>query len=243
MTQYDADREATLKRAFDADIGVICVGVDLASSKQAIEMAAHYDNVWASVGLHPNESVDFDTETYRLLALDPKVVAIGEVGLDYYLTTDPSMQKAQKMRFEKQITLAIETKKPLIIHCRSAHKDMIDLLFHPRYKLFSKGVIHSFTGTWNDARHYLELGFYIGLNGIITFTDQYNETISNTPLDRILLETDAPYLSPEPHRGKRNEPSYVTYVANQIAKIKNISVDEVAHFTTENAKRLFAFNQ
>lgn len=243
--QYNEDRKEIMKRASDSGIGIICVGTDLEMSKKAIELAKKYENVWASVGLHPNDNLneEYNQSVYEILAKNKKVVAIGEAGLDYYRTTDQGLKKKQRSRFEKQIQFAVKTQLPLIIHCRDAHDDMIALLSKYGDNLSGPsaraGVIHSFTGTWADARQYLALGFYIGLNGIITFTRQYDETVINTPLEKILAETDAPYLTPEPLRGHRNEPAYVKYVARKIAELRNISFEEVSEITTANAKKLF----
>src|SRR3989338_7902213 len=213
--KFDDDRVEVLQRAKDSGVKMICVGTDYEMSQKAIYLAEKHEGIWASVGLHPNDNLDekYDSNVYEELARHPKVVAIGEIGLDYYRTPDEEQQRIQKARFQEQISLAVRLNKPLIIHCREAHKDMIEILSQ---NPDARGVIHSFTGTREEAQKYLELGFYIGLNGIITFTNQYNETVEDIPLGHILLETDAPYLTPVPHRGKRNEPSYVKYVADKI---------------------------
>ncbi len=261
--QYDTDRDEVIKRALDAGVQMICVGTDLEMSQKVIVIARRYKGVWASVGLHPNDvNSESRITNYESLANDPKVVAIGEVGLDYYRAKEPEKQKLQREVFEEFIDLAVKKNKPLIIHCRGAapnfsdenlsgqaHQDMIEILqtTHPEklrngagYSLQTvSGVIHSFTGTWQEAKQYIDLGFYIGLNGIITFTDQYNETVINVPLDRILLETDAPYLAPVPHRGKRNEPAHIKYVAEKIAELRKISLDEITLKTSQNARNLF----
>ncbi|MEK7194680.1 MAG: TatD family hydrolase [Patescibacteria group bacterium] len=239
--QYDPDRDLMLARARKEEIGIICVGTDWEMSKAAIELAEQNENMWASVGLHPNDNLaeEYDQEMYREMAAHPKVVAIGEVGLDYYRTTEEHHKKKQRERFEKQIELAVETGKPLIIHCRDAHDDMTEILKNNLLRLKSGGVIHSFTGKLSDAKKYIDLGFYIGLNGIITFTRQYDETVMNVPLEKILLETDAPYLTPEPHRGKRNESSFVVFVAEQIARLRGLAPEKVISQTTQNTERLF----
>lgn len=239
--QYDRDREVMLQRALDAGVAMIGVGVDWEASQKEIEIASQHDGMWASVGLHPNDNLgeQYDQDSYEKLASHPKVVAIGEVGLDYYRTTDEEKKKLQCERFERQIELAHQLRKPLIIHCRDAHADMIEILKANSYKLKAGGVIHSFTGTYADAKTYVELGFHIGLNGIITFARDYDDAVTRIPLEYILLETDAPYLTPEPYRGKRNEPAYVTYVAEQIARLRNLPIQEVIEQTTGNAKKLF----
>lgn len=238
LRQYNEDREAVIQRALDAGVGMICVGVDLETSRQAVELTKQYANIWSSVGLHPNDNLDevYDEVPYLELAKRPKVVAIGEIGLDYYRTTDEAKKEFQRERFEKQLALAEQLQKPVIIHCRDAHEDMRKILIaHPNIR----GVIHSFTGTLEDAKWYIEHGFYIGLNGIITFARQYDEIIQAIPLKSILLETDAPFLTPEPYRGKRNESSYLPFVAQKIADIKGESLENVSAVTTENAKLLF----
>lgn len=248
MTQYDNDRDEIIRRAFDAGVSMICVGMDYETSKQAIELAQKNEGIWASVGLHPNDNLNekFDVKHYEDLLKMPRVVAIGEVGLDYYRTTDPKDQDFQKKRFEEQLDLAVRMNIPLILHSRDSgkgsagkvHKDMIEMLldFQPP----KSGVAHSFTGGIDEARKYLDLGFYLGFNGILTFTHQYDEVVRYAPSDRILLETDAPFLSPEPYRGKRNEPAYVIEVAKKVAELKNDSTEKIAEQTTKNCHELFA---
>ncbi len=236
--QYDKDRGEMIKRTLDGGVKMICVGTDLEMSKRAIELAEKFNGIWASVGVHPNDNIEetFDPEIYKKLAEHSKVVALGEIGLDYYRTPEPDKQKKQQERLKKQIALAKEIAKPLIIHCRDAHEEMIDIL---KNNSGLRGVIHSFTGTWKQAQRYIELGFYLGLNGIITFADQYDETVVNAPLDKILVETDAPYLTPAPYRGKRNESLYIVEVVKRMAELRKISVEKVAQATTDNTTRLF----
>lgn len=263
--QYDKDREEVIRRALDGGVypvksdevgsaeqkfdGVkmICVGTDLEMSKKAIELADKYEGVWATVGLHPNDNLneEFDEVAYEELLRQNKVVALGEIGLDYYRTEKPEDQGQQKERFIKQLELAKRVGKPLILHCRDskvgsssrAYPDMIDILKNGYANL--GGVVHSYTGSLDEAKQFLDLGFYLGFNGIITFARQYDEIVRYAPLDRILLETDAPYLTPEPYRGQRNEPAYVVEVAKKIAELKNISMEEVADQTTKNTQKLF----
>lgn len=236
--QYDTDRDEVILRALSSGIGMICVGTDLATSKQAIGLAERYEGLYASVGLHPNDNLDgpYEQDAYLEMARHPKVVAIGEIGLDYFRTTESSRREFQKNRFAQQLEFAQTVGKPAIIHCRDAHEDMIEML--PDYR----GVIHSFTGTAGQARIYGERGYHIGLNGIVTFSDEYEEMIRSIPLDRLLLETDAPYLAPVPYRGKRNEPSFIQAVGNRIATIKEVSADEIFSITTKNAEALFGIN-
>lgn len=239
--QYDADREEVIKRTLAAGCGMICVGTDLEMSKKAIELTEKYDGIWATVGSHPNESGEFKIADYEELAKHPKVVAIGEIGLDYYRTPEKEKQEKQKEAFRQFLELAKKLGKPIIIHCRDAHDDLLAILNSHSLipKLGLRGIIHSFTGTSADATRYLKLGFYIGLNGIITFSDAYDEFIKVLPLNRILIETDAPYLAPAPFRGKRNEPLYIAEVAKKIAKLKGVSYHEVISATFENTKELF----
>src|SRR3989344_2454283 len=247
MAQYDKDREEMLKRAKDAGVFMICVGMDYETSKQGIALAQKYEGMWASVGLHPNDNLNekFQAKEYEELLKMPKVVAIGEIGLDYYRTTELKDQDFQKRRFEEQLDLAVRMDIPVILHSRDSgkgstgkvHKDMVEILLD--FKPAKAGVAHSFTGDINDARKYLDLGFYLGFNGILTFARQYDEVVKYAPLDRILLETDAPFLAPEPYRGKRNEPFYVVEVAKKIAELKNETLEKITDQTTENCKKLF----
>ncbi len=236
-----------IRQALNAGVSMICVGTDLETSQQGIELAQKHDGMWASVGLHPNDNLNekFEPEKYRELLQKEKVVAFGEIGLDYYRTEKPEDQKFQKERFIQQLELAKEMKMPLILHCRDgksgssgrAYPDMIEIL--KKGYTDNGGVVHSFTGSLNEAKQFLDLGFYLGFNGIITFARQYDDIVRETPLERILLETDAPFLTPEPYRGKRNEPAYVVEVAKKIAELKNESYEKVVEQTTNNCRRLF----
>ena len=247
MAQYDKDRDEMIRRAFDAGVSMICVGTDHKTSKQGIELAQKYEIMWATVGLHPNDNLDedFNPLEYEELLKMPKVVAMGEIGLDYYRTAEPKDQKFQKERFEFQLEVARKVKKPVILHCRDskagstgrAYPQMFDIL--KSGYVDNGGVVHSYTGSLDECKKFLELGLYIGFNGIITFARQYDEIVKYASLDRILLETDAPYLTPEPYRGKRNEPAYVIEVAKKVAQLKNEPVEKVIEQTTENCKMLF----
>ena len=246
MVQYNKDREEMIARAKGSGVSMICVGTDLETSKMAIELAQKHEGMWATVGLHPNDNLNekFEPDLYEELLKMSKVVAMGEIGLDYYRTTDLKDQQIQKERFEQQLQLAEKLKLPVILHSRDAgkgstgkvHEDMISVL---KNNFSGIGVAHSFTGSMEDAKKYLELGFYLGFNGILTFARQYDEIVREVPLDRILLETDAPYLTPEPHRGKRNEPAYVIEVAKKLAELKNEPIEKVIEQTTNNCRKLF----
>ncbi len=242
---------------------MICVGTDFEMSEKAVELAKRYDGIWAAIGLHPNDPFgktqgrpeqsrtddnlheEVNLEKYRELLSEKKVIAIGEIGLDYYRTTGEDLIAKQKDRFIKFLELARESGKPLILHCRDAYADMLEMLSSAE-TLFGaaslKGVVHSFTSTWEVAQKFMEQGFLIGLNGIITFTDQHNELIKNIPLDKLLLETDAPYLSPVPHRGKRNESIYLEFIAKKIAELRGETVEKIAEQTSKNTEELFGLN-
>lgn len=243
LSQFDADREEVLERMEAGGFGGVVIGVDFASSREALELAEMHDFLWAAVGLHPHDNVaeEFDMVSYRELAIDPKVVAIGECGLDYFRSGETEEERdAQKHRFESQIALALEVGKPLIIHCRDAHDDMLAILkkhtgTHPELKV----IIHFFTGTAELAQHYLDLGCYLSFPGPITYTDMYDASINVAPLDRILSETDSPFAAPVPFRGKRNEPVYVEEVVKKLAEIKGISVDTMAAQIAENFQKVF----
>ena len=245
---YDQDRDETIKHALKEGVFMICVGTDLKTSEKGIELTRSYEGIWASVGLHPtdiHETYNMKLETWEESLKEDKVVAVGEVGLDYYRVKDNKSRAKQKEVLNRFLELADKYRKPLIFHCRDAHKEMINLLsewcsIHDRdINTNLLGVIHSFTGTLEEAKKYLELGLYLGFNGIITFTNQYNETVRYAPLEKILLETDAPFLTPVPFRGKRNEPLYVKHVAEKIAELKGLSYSQVAEKTFENTKKLF----
>jgi TatD DNase family protein len=242
FADFDDDREEVIGRMQENDIWTICVGSDFESSKKAVEIAERHDEgVYASVGLHPIEvaSQPLGGETAKLkeLAKHPKVVAIGECGLDVFRRKKDDLPR-QKDIFKQQIELAIELDKPLMIHCRDAHGDVLEIL--NSYKCPKlRGDIHFFSGSLEQAEKYFELGFLISFTGVITFARDYDEIIRNAPLDKIMIETDAPFVAPVPYRGKRNEPAYVIEVAKKIAEIRSISEEEAAEAATSNALKLF----
>jgi len=252
--QYDADREEVIKRTLAAGCGMICVGTDLEMSKKAIELAEKYPpspssfgraGVWATVGLHPDAKEVNDSRftiyEHEELARHPKVVAIGEIGLDYYRTPEKEKQERQKEVFQQFLELGRKVNKPVIIHCRDAYNDLISILKSHivNHKSAPWGVVHSFTSNFELAKKFLDLDLCLGLNGIITFSKEYNDMVAEVPLERILIETDAPYLAPVPNRGKRNEPLFVEFIARHIAEIKKVSFEKVASQTTKNAEKLF----
>lgn len=244
MPQFDADRSEVIARMQEKEGGGIIPGVDFLTSKAAIELAEKYDFLWAAVGLHPNDNLneEFNKEKYLELAKNPKVVAIGECGLDYFRSGGtPEEKVAQKKRFEAQIELAIEVKKPLIIHGRNAHEDMLEIL-EKYLKEYSdlKAVIHFATMTGELAEKYLSLGCYLSFPGPITYTDMYDDSIRVTPLERMFSETDSPFAAPVPNRGKRNEPTYVEEIVKKMAQIKGISAESLNEQIVKNAQSVFA---
>lgn len=221
-------------------VSALCVSVNLADFPQVLALAEQYSHIYASVGVHPDyEDVEEPSvERLVLLAQHPKIIAIGETGLDYFrLSGDLEWQRE---RFRTHIRAARECGKPLIIHTRAAAADTLRVMEEERAHEAS-GVLHCFTETWEMAEAALAMGFYISFSGIVTFKNakQLKEVAQRVPLDRILIETDSPYLAPVPYRGKLNQPAYVKHVAEEIALLRGISVDEVAKCTTENFVRLF----
>ncbi|MES2007061.1 MAG: TatD family hydrolase [Patescibacteria group bacterium] len=239
--QYDADRTEVLARMQEKEMGAVLIGTDLKTSRAGIELAEKHDFFWSAVGLHPNDNIEeqFDEVAFEELARHPKVVAIGECGLDYFRsggTTEE--QSAQKIRFLKHIQLAEKVQKPLIIHCRNAHEDMIEIL--SEQKLSVPVIIHFCTVSGEVAQKYLDLGCYLSFPGPITYTDMYDESVRLAPLDKILAETDSPFAAPVPNRGKRNEPAFVEDVVRKIAGLKGVSFDEMAMNTVKNSSSVFS---
>lgn len=232
---------AVLENARAQDVGhLLCVAVNLEDFPAVRALAHAHPHVFASVGVHPNETEGHDPSVEELTALaaDARVVAIGETGLDYYRSTgDLSWQHA---RFRRHIQAAIATAKPLIVHTREAAQDTIDILRDEHAERVG-GVMHCFSEDWAIAKQALALGFYISFSGIVTFksADMLRQVAEKVPADRILIETDAPYLAPVPHRGRTNEPAYVRLVADFLAKLRGVSYDDLAAQTTANFFRLF----
>ncbi len=281
---YKNDVDEVIKRTLENNVWMLNVGSQYTTSKKAVEIAEKYpEGVYAAVGLHPihletglvkikidPEEIEFKTleeefnyEKYKELAKSSRVVAIGEIGLDYYWkpktkTKIQQFKEKQKNVLCQQIELAQELNLPIIFHCRFAHSDLLKILQSqvssknpapsPKragstrsagFKL--QGVIHCFTGTWQEAKQYMELGLYLGFNGLI-FKMNFDEIIKKMPLEKILIETDCPYLTPPQEGEKRNEPVYIKYIAQKIAKIKNLSYQKISEITTENARKLFFEN-
>jgi TatD DNase family protein len=244
-TQFEdfaLDAEEVRQRALENSNWLINVGTDLETSHLAVEVANKYqEGVYAIIGLHPNHSdKEFDFEAYKKLASSEKVLGIGECGLDYYRNSLDTKAQQEK-KFIAQIKLANEIKKPLMLHIRNkpgkaAYFDALEIL--KKYAEV-KGDVHFFAGNWEEAQAFLDFGFTLSFTGVITFTHDYDEVIKKVPLDMIMTETDCPYLTPVPYRGKRNEPFYVREVVKKIAEIKNLPESEVARQIIKNAQRVF----
>lgn len=241
LEQFADDYRETIDRAFTNNVkAIINVGADLKSSKKAIEIAREFEHgIYATVGMHPHDSKEeiFNETDIIELSKNPKVVAVGEIGLDYF---GANIDKpAQLELLNKQIKIAQIVSKPIILHCRDAYDDLISALM--ALPQIPAGVVHCFLGDCAHAQVFLEMGFYLSFTGIITFSKniELQKVIANTPLNKILIETDAPWLAPEPHRGQRNEPAFVIEVAKKIAEIKKISLSMVETQTTKNAVELF----
>lgn len=244
--RYDSDRDAMLGRAQEAGvIRMVTIGCDLATSRAAVALAERYECVHATVGVHPHEVKQIGDGWYddlRRLAKHPKVVAYGEIGLDYHYNYSPP--RLQKERFREQILLARELGLPLVIHTREAQADTITILKEEKAS-DAGGVFHCFSGDAWLAHQALDLGFSLSFSGVITFQNAttLREIVKTVPLDRLLVETDCPYLAPAPHRGKRNEPAYVKLVAQKLAELTradgSLSLEDLGQLTTANARRLF----
>lgn len=253
--RFDNDREEVLRRAQDAGIWrMVTLGVDVSSSQAAVALAHQHAAVYAGVGVHPNDAArawqgETTKQALRRLAGEPKVVAIGEIGLDYYRDTTPRPKQRQVL--QEQLTLAAQVGLPVSLHNRQATEDLLALLRewmselrHQHHPLAERpGVWHAFSGDERDAQRALDLGLFLGIGGPVTFKNapERRRVLAALPLDRLLLETDAPFLAPHPYRGRRNEPAYVPLVAQTIAQVHGRSLEEVAWQTTQNARILFAW--
>lgn len=256
---FDRDREEVIQRARDARVAMINVGTQKDTSASAVALAEQYEGVYAAVGLHPihtsssfhdsdelgaggsppaggftSRGEKFDYDYYKKLALHPKVVAIGECGLDYYRMENG--KERQEANFRKQIELAIEVKKPLMLHIRNAYADVFNIL---RTYKGVRGNLHFFAGTVHDAKKFLDLGYSFSFTGVITFARNYDEVVRYLPLPRIMSETDAPFVAPAPYRGKCNEPAYVVEVVKKIAEIRGGKFEKVRAQLVENARSFF----
>jgi len=264
---FNEDREAVFMHAEEAGVAMINVGTKLSTSREAVEMTEKHPNAWAIIGLHPihtdvsfhdkqeigegsnaftSKGEVFDSSAYRELIRTGKVVGIGECGLDFYRTTTESLEK-QKTAFHSQVQLALEHDLPLMLHVRAskgtmdAYEEVIRILgpYKKDYGAKLRGDVHFFAGTTDVAQKFLDIGFDLSFTGVITFAKEYVELVKFVPLDRMHAETDCPFVTPVPYRGKRNEPAYVIEVVKKIAEIKGITLEEASTQLVANAKRLF----
>jgi len=239
--RFDADRGLVLARAVEAGITqLLQVGCNLAESRAVLALAEATPGIYAAVGVHPHDADTLDAATLAALhqlACHPKVVAWGEIGLDFYYDNSP--REAQLSAFECQMKAVAERDLPVVIHTRDAEPETLEIL--RAHRLSKGGQVHCFTGSRQLAVELLELGYHIGFTGIITFKNaaDLREVVAMMPMDRLLIETDSPYLAPIPHRGKRNEPAYVVHVAEAVAAIKGLSTEQVVRQTSENFHRLY----
>ena len=242
MPQFDGDRDEVIKRTVESGISLIIdVGSDLSGSRTALELARRYDFIYASAGIHPHEVKGVTIETYkeiRELLSDPKVVAVGEIGLDYY--KDYSPRDIQQREFINQIRIAKEFKKPVIVHSRDAREDTLKILKDEKVSEIG-GIMHCFSGDEEMAKICMDMGFYISFAGPVTYpnADKLRKVVKSIPTNRLLTETDCPYLAPQQMRGKRNEPAYVRYVAEKIAEVKGLSLEDIERIIELNVYNLF----
>jgi len=253
---YNDDREEVILRAKEEGVAMNVVGTQKDTSRSAVELAEKYDHVYATIGLHPihtsksyhdekelgeggkeftSRGEVFDISEYEKMGRSPRVIAVGECGLDYF-RLDEKTKEVQSTAFIEQIELANNLEKPLMLHIRNAYEDALEII-HTHAKV--KGDVHFFAGDWNIAKKFLDFGFTLSFTGVLTFTHDYDEVVKNAPLDMLLSETDAPYVTPVPHRGKRNEPMHVVEVVRAIARIKGEDFEKVGAQIAENARRVF----
>jgi len=241
LAEEEGGLDAVIQQAQENNVDhILCISIDTESCHEIISIAERYPHITASVGIHPNvdKAENFSVEELIKLASHNKVIAIGETGLDYFRSEGDL--EWQRDRFRTHITAAKQLKKPLIIHTREARDDTMDILEQENAEE-AGGIIHCFTENWETAKRALDIGFYISLSGIVTFKNakELQEVAKQLPLDRILIETDAPYLAPVPHRGKTNKPAYVKHVAEFLAQLRGDTVENIAAVTSANFRTLF----
>ena len=242
MKQFDSDRDQVIDRAVSADVRhIITVGIDIISSRNAVKLTTRYPSIFATIGIHPHNADNVnknDLEQITLMAQHDKIIAIGEIGLDFF--RNRSTRKNQIEVFTQQLAIAISLNLPVVIHDREAHTETVNILSSfKRNEL--RGVIHCFSGDCKLAKTFINMGYYISIPGTVTFNNasQTQDVVRRVPLNRLLLETDAPFLAPTPYRGKRNEPSYIIHTAQKIAKLRGISFEEISYQTSKNVCQLF----
>jgi len=242
LPQFDHDRNIVIQRAVAVGLThIITVGIDIEDCKKALNLAQEYTMISVAVGIHPHDTKSVNAETYRdlkALAAQASVVAIGEIGLDFYRNLSPPKTQVRCLR--KQLQLARDVSLPVIIHDRDAHREIVEILQQEQAEEIG-GVIHCFSGDWTMAKTCMDLGFYISIPGTVTFKGSgvYQDLVRAIPLQRMLVETDCPFLAPHPCRGKRNEPAHVRFVAEAIARIKGKDIEEIKEHTARNARELF----
>lgn len=242
--KFDSDREELLASLPKQNIEyVINVGSNLETTNKSIELAKQYDYIYAAIGVHPSDVEELDESSYDVLekaAKFEKTVAIGEIGLDYYWDKEPAVQAKQREWFKRQMLLAKEHNLPVIIHSRDAAEDTMRVMKEVKAEEIP-GVIHCYSYSVEMAKEFIKMGYYIGIGGVVTFKNakKLKEVAAEIPLERILLETDCPYMAPEPHRGERNSSLYIPYVVEKLAEIRNISKEEIISTTNQNARKLF----
>ena len=240
MKEFNPDRENVIERARQVGVSyIVTVGTNLALSRKALSLARQHENIYATVGVHPHDVARADNKTFDDLceiARDPKVIAYGEIGLDFFRNISP--REKQTEMFNRQLELALQLKLPVIIHDRDAHEQTLRIV---KASGVRRGVFHCFSGDYSMARQCIDLGFYISIPGVVTYdkAKTIQDVAQRVPLSSLLLETDAPYLTPEPHRGKRNEPSFIINTAKKVAQIKGLPWEEVADVTARNTINLF----
>jgi len=261
LNAFKEDSKQVIQRALDSNIWLVNVGTQFKTSLEAVRLANQYkEGVYATVGLHPNhtgpsyldeselsqadhnpQGEEFLYQEYLELARNEKTVAIGECGLDYFRNEDEKAKEKQKQVFLEHVRLACEVNKPLMIHCRPSKGS--DDAYHDLFEILEgkevKKILHFYVGSLEMTKKFLTSDYYFEFGGVVTFTTDYNESINLIPLNRLLLETDAPYVSPAPYRGKRNEPLYITEVAKKLAQIKGVEYNELAEISTANARKIF----
>jgi len=245
--KFDKDRTEVIARALEQKVlKIVEIGCDKNDCEKTIEFAEKNENIYFTLGIHPQNSAETLPDDFlklKDLAKHPKCIGIGETGLDYHY--ESSQKPAQKGAFVEHLKIARELAKPIILHCRDAYKDFVDILENDLKENGPvKGVVHCFSGSKAYALKLIQLGFFLGIDGPVTYpgSNDLRETVSAVPIENILLETDCPYLAPQERRGQRNEPAFLPFIANQIAKIKKIDIEAVEQMTTKNAVKLFGFN-
>ena len=239
---YNSDRDRLIRLLMEEGIApIVNVGASLTSTENTVKLAHEYDHVYAAVGVHPSDCetlTEDDIKRLKILCQDPKVVAIGEIGLDYHY--DSPGKVVQKKWFERQLRLAKEVALPIIVHSRDAAADTLEIISREEFRGM-RGIIHCFSYSLEIAREYVKMGYHIGIGGVVTFKNgrKLQEIAGSIPLENIVVETDCPYLAPEPYRGRRNSSAYLTYIIERIASLRNAEYEEIERATYENAAALF----